>query len=223
MATALRPTGKRVAALRQARAKLRKLKDEDLIELHASGHESAFDELVRRFHRQITRFMCGRVGDYPDTEEAVQDVFVKVHRNAHKYRREKGSFNHWIYVIAKRRCLNVYRDRNRKNKHEVEWPRGERNAWEDDGEDMEFADYSLAPDQLFEEHEFEDSINEALDNLSPQHREAFVLRHFSGVSYVHIASQEDINVGTAKSRVNRALTNIEKILRRSLRFRKPTK
>jgi RNA polymerase sigma-70 factor (ECF subfamily) len=130
-------------------APIRETSDEDLMFRYRDGDESAFTELVRRYKTKIISTAYRVLGDHARAEDVAQETFLRVHRNADRYR-SIAKFSTWIYTIA----LNVARNelRNTKRKRLVSL-----DAFGADGEGepstYEIPDESAPPDQEIENRE----------------------------------------------------------------------
>ena len=95
----------------RAAGPVREATDEELMLRYQAAEEEAFAELVRRFKSRLASAAYRIVGDYDKAEDVVQETFLRVHRNAHRYR-NIAKFSTWIYTIA----LNVARNELRNTK-----------------------------------------------------------------------------------------------------------
>src|SRR5690606_41658375 len=82
--------------------------DLDLVTRAIRGHESGFEELVKRYQRPITAYIFRMLGDYDLSLDVTQDVFIKVYNSLDKYRPEY-KFSTWIYRIAHNAAIDHMR------------------------------------------------------------------------------------------------------------------
>ncbi len=180
--------------------------DEELIAHFQKGNEAAFDELVARYKDPLTNFVMRFVGDPEGANDIVQDTFVRVFRNRSSYR-PVAKFSTWIYTIATN--LSKSHLRRKKLLRILTFTGGsdERNPI------LEVADESARADLLVDAGIKEERIQHALDRLSTKHREVIVLREIQELSYEEIAAVTGVNVGTVKSRINRARERLQEMLK----------
>lgn len=186
----------------------REATDEDLMFRYRDGDDGAFTELVRRYKTKIISTAYRVLGDYAKAEDIAQETFLRVHRNADRYR-SIAKFSTWIYTIA----LNVARNelRNTKRKRLVSL-----DAFGSDGENepttYEIPDESAPPDQEIENRELRAIFDEAIQKLPARYRTVFVLRDVDDLSYEEIAEILKVPKGTVKSRINRARQRFRELI-----------
>ena len=160
----------------------------------AAGSETAFSELVRRHQNSLLNFFI-RMGASSDSEDLVQETFVRVFRYRRQYKPVAG-FTAFLYHIAR----NVWADRGRK------LVRRERlmAACE--------AEASIALQAAGSASDDGPDVAAGLAKLSPKLREVIVLNIYQGLRYQEIADALEIPLGTVKSRINLAITALREIL-----------
>ncbi|MFH1679641.1 MAG: sigma-70 family RNA polymerase sigma factor [Candidatus Eisenbacteria bacterium] len=178
----------------------REATDEELMFRYRDGDEGAFVEIVRRYKSKIVSTAYRVLGDLDKADDVAQETFIRVHRNADRYR-SIAKFSTWIYTIA----LNVARNelRNTKRKRLVSL-----DAFGADS-DSEFSTYeipdeSARPDSEAENRELRRIFEAAIQRLPERYRSVFVLRDVDDLSYEEIAEILKLPKGTVKSRINRA-------------------
>lgn len=170
-----------------------------LIARHLEGDPRAFTALVQRFELRLLNFVHRMIGDRERAEDLVQEAFVRVHRHLHEYDPSRR-FSTWLYTIAKNLARNELRNRARKPL----WFPESSGPPETAAVAFNVPDGRMAPDRLFEQRELRSLVDRSVASLAPHHREVFVLREVEGLSYEAIASIVGANLGTVKSRLNRA-------------------
>lgn len=188
------PTG---AAVRE---RLRLMEDSAVVSAFLSGEERAFEELVVRYQTRLLNFIYRTIGDREKAEDLVQEVFVRVYRHLHRFDRSK-KFSTWIYTIASNLAKNELRNRSRNPL--VLFQAIKRN-WQEDDRPLQFEDTASRPDDLFRKRHLRELVEASVDRLPAHHRQVFVLRELEGKSYEEIAEITSCNLGTVKSRLNRA-------------------
>lgn len=176
--------------------------DWELVALARSGDMEAFAEIVRRYQRPLVHFCMRMIGSLQDAEDLAQESFVRLYRNLARLE-PKAQFSTFLFGIARNLTLNALRDQGRRG-------RGKALSMSQiaDHEDavIEFADPDAlhAPDRAARIAEMRDAIEDALEQLAPEHREVLLLREIEGLDYDAIARITRVRKGTVKSRLSRA-------------------
>jgi RNA polymerase sigma-70 factor (ECF subfamily) len=170
------------------------------------GDQAAYQALYERFAGGVYRLCYSLVLDEADAEDVTQESFVYAFRSLRKYDPRKAAFKTWLYTIAVSRCRNVYRRRSlplvRLSQLLFDVP----------------APSSEAPEACAARSAAIEAITAALARLSPQLREAIVLRYGHGLVYREMAEVMGCPQKTAESRVRVA----QKQLRHLLRYHGPS-
>jgi len=182
------------------REQLRALDDSDLVAAFLDGEERAFQELVERYQTRLLNFIYRTIGDRERGEDLVQEVFIRVYRHMHRFDRSK-KFSTWIYTIASNLAKNELRNRSR---NPLVFFQTIKKNWQDDDRPLQFEDSSSRPDDMYHKRHLRALVEETVAKLPEHHRQVFVLRELEGKSYEEIAEITDCNLGTVKSRLNRA-------------------
>lgn len=185
------------------RDQLRQLDDIDLVTSFLASEERAFDVLVERYQARLLNFIYRTVGDRERAEDLVQEVFVRVYRHIGRFDRSK-KFSTWIYTIASNLAKNELRNRSRNPL--VFFQSLTKGLMGDEERPVEFEDTRSRPDDLFRKRHLREVVEQSVAKLPAHHREVFVLRELEGKSYEEIADITHCNLGTVKSRLNRART-----------------
>lgn len=168
---------------------LRVQSDERLVDLARSGHEPAFEVIVRRYRRPLLRY-CSRILGDQRAEDAVQQAFL----NAYESMLGSGGrleLRAWLYRIAHNVALNALRDRGRGHEQL------------DEGYDG-----VERPDQAFDRRQSVRDVVAAMQALPVRQREALVLRELEGRSYEEIARELGVTGGSVRQLLNRARTTL---------------
>ena len=190
------------------REQLKTLDDADVVAAFLGGEERAFQELVARYQTRLLNFIYRTIGDREKAEDLVQEVFIRVYRHIGRFDRSK-KFSTWIYTIASNLAKNELRNRSRNPL--VLFQTIKKN-WQEDDRPLQFEDYTSRPDDLYRKRHLRELVEETVAQLPQHHREVFVLRELEGKSYEEIAEITDCNLGTVKSRLNRARTSFAEII-----------
>jgi RNA polymerase sigma-70 factor (ECF subfamily) len=190
------------------REQLRALDDAAVVSAFLDGEERAFAELVERYQTRLLNFIYRTIGDREKAEDLVQEVFIRVYRHLHRFDRTK-KFSTWIYTIASNLAKNELRNRSRNPL--VLFQTIKKN-WQDEERPLQFEDSSSRPDDLYRKRHLRELVEASVSQLPEHHREVFVLRELEGKSYEEIAEITSTNLGTVKSRLNRARTSFADII-----------
>jgi RNA polymerase sigma-70 factor (ECF subfamily) len=177
--------------------------DRLLIDRFRSGDASAFDEMVSRYWDRIYSMAHQLLRNPQDAEEVTQDAFIRAHRGLSSFRGE-AAFSTWLYQIATNLARNRYWywwRRKRDKSVSLDAPVSADN-------ETTLAEVLPAevetPDDVTVTQEFVSRIGQAMNRLSPKHREVLTLRNIKSLSYEEIAAILKVSVGTVKSRIARA-------------------
>ena len=181
-----------------------------------AGDSAAWEEIVRSHNRRIYN-ICYRFTNNPDdAEDLTQEVFIKIYRTLSSYNLDKGAFTTWLTAITR----NLLVDHFRKTKQErLTDSMDASTSPEDDSQTLgeQIADQKATPDQVVSTKETQRVVQEALQRLSPDLREALILRDLQDMDYKEIAVALRVPEGTVKSRINRGRTELGRILSRTYR------
>ncbi|MBE9506422.1 MAG: sigma-70 family RNA polymerase sigma factor [Chloroflexi bacterium] len=171
--------------------------DLTLIRRSQAGDEGAFAALFDGYKNLVYKTAYLMLDNTDDAEDALQEVFVQVHRSLSTFRPSKGAFTTWLHRITVNHCLNRRRKRRLPTLSLAEVS------------STSLADHSPSPEGRLAE---EETIQQALGRLSEKQRAVAILRYYWDLSYAEIAQMLDIPVGTVKSRLNLALRTLRKEL-----------
>ncbi len=182
-----------------------------LVAAHLEGDEMAFPALVRRYRTRLLAFVHRMIGDAERAEDLVQETFVRVHRHLHRFDPSR-KFSTWIYTIASNLAKNELRNRARSP---LVFPESSRHPG-DESRPFEAEDWQRTPDRLYRDRWLHGLVRETVDQLPEHQRLVFELRELRGKSYEEIAQETGTNLGTVKSRLNRARTAFAEIIKPKL-------
>ena len=163
--------------------------DDALVEQIRLGDEKAAEELIRRYYTSVLRYCKRQCFNLEKAEDLTQETFLKLFKNLSGYK-EKGKFKAYLYTIANHLCI----DESRKMKE---------CSLENDGEIRDECDGLLRIEDKSE-------VGYLLNVLSPEQREAVILRFGEELSFWEIAKVMGCNMRTAQSRVRNALKIMRK-------------
>jgi RNA polymerase sigma-70 factor (ECF subfamily) len=181
-----------------------------------AGDAPAWEEIVQRYHRRIYNICYRFAGTSDDAQDLTQEVFIKMYRTLNTYDVGKGAFMTWVTTITRNLLVDHFRktkqDRvtdsldSAPSEHEDALPLG-----------LQIADHSKPPDLQVQSRETRDAVHHALQKLSPELREAVILRDLQDMDYRDIAGALKVPEGTVKSRINRGRAELARLLQRTYR------
>jgi RNA polymerase sigma-70 factor, ECF subfamily len=198
----------RRSAERSPREDLKQLDDSGVVAAHLAGNRRAFGELVERYQNRLLNFIYRTTGDRERAEDLVQETFIRVYRHLHRFDQSK-KFSTWIYTISSNLAKNELRNRSRNPLVLFQTLMKNRQA---DERPLEWEDNTYRPDDLFRKRHLKSQVDAAVDQLPEHHRTVFILREMEGKTYEEIAEITSTNLGTVKSRLNRARNNFAQLI-----------
>jgi RNA polymerase sigma-70 factor, ECF subfamily len=193
--------GKLTQAQIDARA-LQRTEDDELIREAQRGDRSAFDSLVRRYDQSVLRLALHMLGNEQDAQDVHQEAFLKAYRHLGNFRFE-CSFYTWLYRIVTNLCLDHLRRRKSRREDSAI-------VIDSRGDEMDLLSNvsdtrSMAnPARELDRKRMGESINEALDKLTPRERTVFELKHYQGLKLRTIGEMLNTTEETAKNTLFRA-------------------
>src|ERR1700736_451385 len=182
----------------------------DLVKQCQAGQTEAFDQLVNRYRSRVFAMIYNMVHNEQDAWDLAQDSFVKAWKSIKRFRGQ-SSFYTWIYRIV----MNVTIDWLRKKRVKA----GE--AEFDDSiqlKDVDPASKTLPrpdalPSENLEQREIRTEIDNAIAQLSPEHRAVILMKEIEGMQYHEIAETLGCSIGTVMSRLFYARKKLQNLLR----------
>jgi RNA polymerase sigma-70 factor, ECF subfamily len=159
--------------------------------------------LYDRYGKLIYSVAYHSTGNIETAEEITQDVFVRVCKNAHTYRSEKGKVINWLVSITRHSSIDELRRRRIRPEHtQVQWI--------EDGWIESMVETSLpdSPEQIAEANIQQHQISQIIAELPLQQRQVLFLAFFKGLSHSQIADRLGEPLGTVKSRVRLAMQKL---------------
>ena len=190
------------------REQLRASDDSAVVTAFLGGEERAFSELVDRYQTRLLNFIYRTIGDRDRAEDLVQEVFIRVYRHLHRFDRSK-KFSTWVYTIASNLAKNELRNRSRNPLVLFQTMQG---GQDEEDRPLQFEDTTARPDDMYRKRHLRELVEDTVSKLPEHHRQVFVLRELEGKSYEEIAEITACNLGTVKSRLNRARTAFAAII-----------
>ncbi len=185
-----------------------------VVERCLRGDGGAWAELVRSHHRRVYG-MCYRfTGSAHDAEDLTQEVFLKLYGNLRSFNSDKGSFTTWITTLTRNLLVDHFR-RSRMERSTDSLDAG----WDASEETRSGAellqDARRSPHDHTFARELERMVQGALAKVSPELREAVILRDLEDMDYKEIALVLRVPEGTVKSRISRGRAELARLLGRN--------
>ena len=186
-----------------------------LVRRCVAGDAAAWEEIVQTYNRRIYNICFRFAGSATDAEDLAQEVFIKMYRTLASYDSSKGAFVTWVTTITR----NLLVDHFRKTKQDRITDSLDATSPHEDAQPLseQIQDQSAPPDQHVRRREASEAIHAALSRLSPELREALILRDLQDFDYREIATVLKVPEGTVKSRINRGRAELARLLQRTYR------
>jgi RNA polymerase sigma-70 factor (ECF subfamily) len=181
-----------------------------------AGDAVAWEEIVQRYNRRIYNICYRFSGSADDAQDLTQDVFIKMYRTLSSYDIERGAFMTWLTTMTR----NLLVDHFRKTKQDRLTDSMDATASEHEDSmplSEQIPDKGPPPDTKVQSLETGEVVHEALQKLSPELREAVILRDLQDMDYRDIAAVLRVPEGTVKSRINRGRAELARLLQRIYR------
>jgi RNA polymerase sigma-70 factor (ECF subfamily) len=181
--------------------------DNSLIARCLGGDDAAWEELVRQYSRQIYGLCYRFTGSGQVAQDLTQEVYLRVFRTLKTFRAAEGSFSTWLTRVTRNLLIDHYR-RTRQDRAtdsiEEQLPMLEDSS----------PAASIRADHTVAGREASEILQATLRKLSPDLREAVILRDLQEMEYREIAHALGIPEGTVKSRINRGRVELARLLRK---------
>jgi len=177
--------------------------NDDLLARLRRGETQAFEDLVRTYQHRVFGVGLRMLGSRAEAEEIAQETFLRAHRAIGEFRGE-ARLGTWLYAIASRLCLNRLASGERRHTRA-----------DDDALARVPAGGSDAA-MVLEQSELEAALHQAIADLPDERRIVVVLRDLEGLAYEEIAEVLGLELGTVRSRLHRARTELKAKLERFL-------
>ena len=171
--------------------------DRRLVELVLEGDDTAFEYLFNRYRDAIHRLFVQRLGGVNDADDLLQETFIKVYINLHRYSTDY-TFGQWVYTIARNTFIDFVRRRQ-----------------DDLSIDERFSSppsTAPTPEESVISLQQRTQIEHYLERLTPRYRTLIVMRFFDEYSYEEIAAKLTLPLGTVKTQIHRAREQMCKLI-----------
>jgi len=185
------------------------LSDEQLAEKYLSGDANAMTAIYERYIDKVYRLAYSKLGDHHDAQDVASSVFLKLCTYLQQFRGD-SKLSTWIFAVAANAAIDFARRRKPQDSLD-------REIGGKDGEPMErqVPDRNPGPEELVEKEDFKRHMLSLVQKLPDMQREILELRFIVGLSYQEISEELGIEMGTVKSRINRAVASLREAYARS--------
>jgi len=167
-----------------------------------AGDKSAFGPILDAHQSSVYRLALRYTGSASEAEDLTQEIFIAVYSSLPRFE-GRSALSTWIFRIALNHCL----ERRRRKRPEVT-PFDDLAVMQASKED--------GPEAALEKSERRSQVQNAIDSLSPLHRDVVALHELQGLTYQEVAEALNVPVGTVKSRLSNALRRLRDTLSQSI-------
>ena len=187
--------------------------DQELVKRCLAGENSAWEALLKAYTRRIYNLCYRFTGRPAEAEDLTQEIFIKIFQTLRSYDAAQGTFSTWLNRVARNHLVDHYR-RTKKDRAT--------SSLEDElGTIEDKPSRGVEPVAQVESRERKELLQKALNRLSPDMREAVILRDLLDLDYDEIGQVLGIPEGTVKSRINRGRLELARVLKRMQGMRGP--
>lgn len=179
--------------------------EERLVERVAAGEAEALSDLYDRFSGMLLGLATKILGDRSEAEDVLQEVFVQVWKQAHRYRRRRSSVSTWLVLLTRSRSIDRLRSRNVKSRTLLGLQRESR-RWHASSEGLSNVLKSERRQRLVR----------VLAELPEEQRTALEMAYYQGMTQREIAEATESPLGTVKTRTLLALRKLREALRNEI-------
>ena len=187
-----------------------------LVRRCVAGDAAAWEEIVRKYHRRIYNLCYRFAGTADDAQDLTQEVFIKMYRTLGSYDVDRGAFVTWVTTMTRNLLVDHFR-RSRQDRVTDSIDAGLREEEDSLSLSDRLEDDAPRPDDRLASKETQKMVQQALARLSPDLREAVILRDLQDLDYKEIAQVLKVPEGTVKSRINRGRMELARLLSRNKR------
>jgi RNA polymerase sigma-70 factor (ECF subfamily) len=177
--------------------------EEKLVERCLQGDDSAWETIVTTYSRRIYNLSYRYMNRRDEAEDLTQEIFIRIYQNLKSFRPEAGNLQGWILRVGRNLIIDHYRQSRRYQS----------SGGSEEIEALNLPDNKTpSPQRMAEQLEASRFLRSGLQTLSPELKEALILRDLEGMSYQDITELLGVPEGTVKSRINRGRLELAKVL-----------
>ncbi len=172
--------------------------DYDVIKQVLEGKTDYFSVLMNKYYNELFSFIFNMTGQYQDTEDLSQEIFMKIYKNLKKYNKSKSSFRTWMYRIASNHTINYLKSSYKRHKTSSEVNLDILESTED------------IEEQTIKQEDLSTVIMVMKNTLSEKHQQIMFLHYFSGLTVKEISETLKIPIKTIYKAIKTSLDKIKK-------------
>lgn len=154
----------------------------------------AFSQLVSRYRERLYAVIMGYLGDHDDTDDVLQETFIKVDRYISGFRSDSSLYT-WMCRIAMNQSVSFLRRKKLRQTFSLD-------------QATPMASTQHTPAEALEKKELRDVVRKAVDELSEKQKRVFILRYYDELSHAEIAKITGNSEGTIKANFFHALKKV---------------
>lgn len=181
--------------------------DRELILEYLDGKNESLNILIKKYLKPIYNFVYIYTKNEQESEDIVQDVFLKVWKNIKRFKKDKN-FKTWIYTIAKNTTIDFFK--KKKNILFSETEKENDPDFESFSFEESIIDSNYLPDELYYKKEVQDNIRKLLDNIPIKYKEIINLYYIEEFNLKEISVILKQSINTIKSKHRRGLIMLKK-------------
>ena len=187
--------------------------DEKLLLDYRSGVDrQGFDELVRRYEKELYGYLRHYLGDAEMAEDVFQQTFLQIHLKCDQFE-EGRKLRPWLYAVATNQAIDYQRHSRRHRLVSLD-RRAQRGLESESGTLMDLLDgEETGPSEEVETAEQCDQLRQAVEQLPEQTKQVVILIYFQGLKYRETADILGIPLGTVKSRLHAAIQKLSETIK----------
>ena len=180
--------------------------DEELIKLYKDGDETVLKELIDRYVSSLYNFVR-RLGARGESNDIVQEIFIKVWKNLGRFDSAKASFKTWIFTIARNATTDFLRKKKSSLFADMQHNDEDINSFEEN-----IPDEQILPEIALQKLADKELLNSILNKLRPNYVEILTLHYQEEMSFEEIGKILNKPLNTVKSQHRRAIIELRKML-----------
>ena len=187
--------------------KAKEATDSELVEMIINVTPRAYRQIIKRYQTKLFSYLYRLIGNREETEDLLQNVFVKVYNNLDRFDRRK-KFSSWIYRIAHNEAVNFLKKRGKKKFISLEDITTTKDK-------LEISTSEKSPADSWIKKELKKEVEMAMEKLPAKYKEVLILRYFLDKSYGEMSEILGKPVNTVGTLLNRAKKKLLQVLGRS--------
>jgi len=187
--------------------KAREATDSELVEMIINVTPRAYRQIIKRYQTKLFSYLYRLIGNREETEDLLQNVFVKVYNNLDRFDRRK-KFSSWIYRIAHNEAVNFLKKKGKKKFISLEDITTTKDK-------LEISTSGKSPADSWIKKELKKEVEVAMEKLPAKYKEVLILRYFLDKSYGEMSEILGKPVNTVGTLLNRAKKKLLQVLGRS--------